>query len=152
MRLLRFPRLLSRGTPLSITALFTCDWKQFIGNLANTDFCIYHLFFCWQIPPTLYKTFKIFTIMQHRPEWRRFSSGMIKIAFTLSETNLFITFAIKFGEGTKQLFSSVQLALKASTHSVSGNLYFELNLTHCKPINCMNAQIFFIISNNFIID
>lgn len=90
--------------------------------------------------------------MQHRPEWRRFSSGMIKIAFTLSETNLFITFAIKFGEGTKQLFSSVQLALKASTHSVSGNLYFELNLTHCKPINCMNAQQFFIISNNFIID
>lgn len=68
--------------------------------------------------------------MQHRPEWRRFSSGMIKIAFTLSETNLFITFAIKFGEGTNQLFSSVQLALKASTYSVSGNRYFELNLTH----------------------
>lgn len=87
-------------------------------------------FFCWQILPPLYKTFKIFTIMQHWPEWRRFSSGMIKIAFTLSETNLFITFAIKFGEGTNQLFSSVQLALKASTHSVSGNQYFELNLTH----------------------
>lgn len=68
--------------------------------------------------------------MQHWPEWRRFSSEMIKIAFTLSETNLFITFAIKFGEGTNQLFSSVQLALKASTHSVSGNQYFELNLTH----------------------
>lgn len=87
-------------------------------------------FFCWHILPPLYKTFKIFTIMQHWPEWRRFSSGMIKIAFTLSETNLFITFAIKFGEGTNQLFSSVQLALKASTHSVSGNQYFELNLTH----------------------
>lgn len=130
MRLLRFPRLLSRGTPLSITALFTCDWKQFIGNLANTDFLHLPPIFCWQILPTLYKTFKIFTIMQHRPEWRRFSSGMIKIAFTLSETNLFIIFAIKFWEGTNQLFSSVQLALKASTHSVSGNRYFELSLTH----------------------
>lgn len=106
-------------------------WLEIIHRkFSKYWFFAFTTFFCWQILPTLYKNFKILTIMQHRPEWRRFSSGMIKIAFTLSETNLFITFAIKFGEGTNQLFSSVQLALKASTHSVSGNHYFELNLAH----------------------
>ena len=150
------PRSLFKLTLLSWIALFTwsCNfrpgikWKHdydhsksilkaniwnFFGNCANTEFLLLPCVMIFSLGK--YDQWEI-KVLKCSPSNTRgqygddLHSGTTKVLLAFSRKILLITLGINAGGGTIQLFSFDQFWLNASTPSVPGHQYFELNLVH----------------------